>query len=66
MSGNEAIVRVDATGHLRISEGDRVRRGDKLSDADVRNATAPVSGVVKSIRFDAGAHEFVVVIARAT
>jgi len=67
MSGDEAIVRMDATGDLRISEGDRIRRGDKLSDAtDAHAPTAPVSGVVKSIRFDPGAHEFVIVIARTT
>jgi Na+-translocating ferredoxin:NAD+ oxidoreductase RnfC subunit len=65
MNDEQTIVRVDATGRLRISEGDRIRRGDALSDACAADSgTAPVSGLVKSIRFDPNAHEFVIVIAR--
>jgi Na+-translocating ferredoxin:NAD+ oxidoreductase RnfC subunit len=67
MSGKQTIVRVDATGHLRIAEGDRIRRGDTLSDpSNTQKFTAPVSGVVESIQFDGNTHEFVIVLARVT
>ena len=68
MSGQETILRVSATGDLTVRVGDRVRRGQQLSDVPSTDApsTAPVSGLVKRIQFDPGSHEFVIVITTTT
>jgi Na+-translocating ferredoxin:NAD+ oxidoreductase RnfC subunit len=65
MSEKEAILRVSATWHLKLEVGRKVHRGDRIQDGPETDgpATAPVSGVVKSIEFDPGSHEFVIVIA---
>lgn len=67
MSGKQVILRVDATYDLTVKVGDRVRTGERLSRDRLRGAasTAPVTGVVESIRFDPQRHEFVIVIAEA-
>ncbi len=64
MSGQETILRVSATWNLKVQAGDRVRRGQQLSEVPSTDAPspAPVSGVVKKIQFDPGRHEFVIVI----
>jgi Na+-translocating ferredoxin:NAD+ oxidoreductase RnfC subunit len=65
MSTESIILRVSATYHLNVKVGDRVRRGERLREGPNEDGrfAAPVSGVVQSIEFDAGDHEFVVVIA---
>jgi len=68
MSGQETILRVEATYDLTARVGDRVRRGERLSrspESDTASA-APVAGTVKSIQFDPEHHEFVIVLATAT
>jgi Na+-translocating ferredoxin:NAD+ oxidoreductase RnfC subunit len=64
MSEQETIMRVSATGGLNVRVGDRVGRGQKLSAGPSTDSasTAPVSGIVESIHFDPGQHEFVIVI----
>ncbi len=64
MSGQETILRVSATWNLKVQAGDRVRRGQQVSEVPSTDAspTAPVSGLVKKIQFDPGRHEFVIVI----
>ena len=64
MSEQETIVRVSATDGLNVRVGDRVRRGQRLSAGPLSDSTstAPVSGIVKSIQFDPGQHEFVIVV----
>jgi Na+-translocating ferredoxin:NAD+ oxidoreductase RnfC subunit len=67
MAMNEITLRVNATWHLTVAVGDAVRRGQKMNegpDTD-ESSRAPVSGTVKSIQFDPGPHEFVIVIAPA-
>jgi Na+-translocating ferredoxin:NAD+ oxidoreductase RnfC subunit len=68
MSAEPIILRVSATYHLNVKTGDRVRHGERLREGPNEDGrfTAPVSGVVKSIEFDAGSHEFVVAIVPAT
>ncbi len=61
MTDRQIIVRVDATGHLMVQEGDRVRQRQELAK-DKAGATAPASGIIQSIRFDASSHEFVIII----
>ncbi len=61
MTDRQIIVTVDATGHLMVQEGDRVRRGQRLAKNET-GATAPASGIIQSIRFDASSHEFVIII----
>jgi Na+-translocating ferredoxin:NAD+ oxidoreductase RnfC subunit len=67
MSTKKTIIRVSATYPLRVEVGDRVRRGEKINEGPETDPTsrAPVSGMVKSIQFDPGGHEFVIVIAPA-
>jgi Na+-translocating ferredoxin:NAD+ oxidoreductase RnfC subunit len=68
MSGQQIILRVEATYDLTVEVGDRVRRGERLSRSPESDATsaAPVAGTVKSIQFDPERHEFVIVIVTAT
>ena len=61
MTAKQVIVRVDATNQLVVQEGDSVRREQSLRK-DEAGATAPASGIIQSIRFDASSHEFVIVI----
>ncbi len=67
MATRQTIVRVSATYGLTIKVGDEVRRGQKINEGPETDPTsrAPVAGIVKSIQFDPGGHEFVIVIARA-
>ncbi len=68
MSHDDIILRVDATWHLTVQVGDRIRRGEKIHEGPPTGepATAPATGIIKSIHFDAGRHEFVIAIAPAT
>jgi Na+-translocating ferredoxin:NAD+ oxidoreductase RnfC subunit len=68
MSKTQIILRVSATYHLNVEVGDKVHRGERLREGPNEDgrSVAPVSGIVKSIQFDAGNHEFVLVIAPAT
>ncbi len=67
MSEKQAILRVDATYDLMVKIGDVVRQGERLSRDPSQGtaSTAPMTGVIRSIRFDPRHHEFVVVIADA-
>lgn len=65
MSEEETILRVDATYPLEVKGGDVVQGGDtiqKVPETD-GHIVAPVSGTIKSIRFDPARHELVIVIA---
>lgn len=68
MRTEETILRVDATYNLTVKVGDRVRRGERLSQKRESAALSvtPAAGVIKSIQFDPEHHEFVIVIATAT
>ncbi len=65
MGRKQTTIRVSATDHLKVEVGRRVRRGDRIHDGPETDgpATAPLSGTIKSIDFDPGSHEFVIVIA---
>jgi len=65
MSAEPIALRVSATNDLNVKVGDSIRRGDKLHNGPHEDgrSLAPVSGVVQSVEFDAGDHEFIVVIA---
>jgi len=65
---NEVTLRLDATWHLTVAVGDTVRRGQKMNESPEtdESSRAPVSGTVKSIQFDPGHHEFVIVMAAAS
>ena len=67
MRRSRTILRVDATYHLHVQVGDRVRRGQKIQEVPDAGtpSVAPVSGTIESIQFDPADHEFVVVIATA-
>ncbi|MCX5644545.1 MAG: hypothetical protein NTZ17_07640 [Phycisphaerae bacterium] len=67
MSTEPIVLRVSATYDLNVKVGDRVRLGERLHKGpnEDRHPIAPVSGVVKSIEFDAGDHEFAITIAPA-
>lgn len=62
---NEITLRVDATWHLTVAVGDAVTQGREMNEDPKmdESSRAPVSGVIKSIQFDPGRHEFVIVIA---
>ena len=64
---SEITLRVSATWHLTIEVGDRVHCGQKMNEGPEmdESSRAPVSGLVKSVQFDPGPHEFVIVIAPA-
>ena len=61
MTARQVIVRVEATDPLMVQAGDRVRQGQRLVK-DEAGATAPASGTIQSIRFDASSHEFVIIV----
>ncbi len=67
---SEITLHVSATWHLTVGVGARVHRGQKMNEGPEmdQSSRAPISGIVKSIQFDPGPHEFVIVIvpARAT
>ena len=65
MSGSPIVLRVNATYDLNVRVGDRIRPGERLHNGPNEDGhlIAPVSGIVQSIEFDAGDHEFIVVIA---
>jgi Na+-translocating ferredoxin:NAD+ oxidoreductase RnfC subunit len=67
MSMNVITLRVSATWHLTVTVGDTVRPGQKMNEGPETDkpSRAPVSGTVKSIQFDPGPHEFVIVITPA-
>jgi len=67
MDTKQTILRVNATYHLRVEVGGSIQRGEKINEGPEtdESSRAPVSGIVKSIRFDAERHEFVLVIAPA-
>jgi Na+-translocating ferredoxin:NAD+ oxidoreductase RnfC subunit len=64
MSDAEIVLRIDATEDPKVRVGDKVRRGQLLTagGAEADATSAPVSGTVTRIDFDAPAHEFVIVI----
>ncbi len=68
MNEKRAILRVDATYDLTVKVGDKVRRGERLSQSPEPGArsAAPVAGTIRSIQFDSERHEFVIAIAPAT
>ena len=55
-------LRIDATYGLKIKAGDKICKGQRINANQEHAVTSPVSGVVKSIRFDSDNHEFLVVI----
>jgi len=62
MNRPEITLRVDATCGLKVRPGDKIRKGQHISANKGQAVTSPVSGTVKSIRFDSDNHEFLVVI----
>jgi len=63
----EIILRLSATYDLKVQAGDRVCAGARLREGPDEDgpSVAPVAGVVASVRFDAGRHEFVIRIVPA-
>ena len=55
-------LKVDATWGLKIKVGDKIRKGQRISANQEHAVTSPVSGMVKSVRFDSDNHEFLVVV----
>jgi Na+-translocating ferredoxin:NAD+ oxidoreductase RnfC subunit len=62
MNSDETILRVDATYHLIVQEGQTVTQGQRLCDGIEAepDCICPVSGTVQTIRFDPEHHEFVI------
>ena len=62
----ETVIRKDATADLKIKIGDRIRNGQivsaKTNSACEQLTTSPISGVIKSIRFEGNSHEFIIVV----
>jgi Na+-translocating ferredoxin:NAD+ oxidoreductase RnfC subunit len=65
MNAKQVLVRVDATYRLTVHEGGAVSAGQKLCEASGTNeeCICPVSGTIRSIRFDPDHHEFAISIA---
>jgi Na+-translocating ferredoxin:NAD+ oxidoreductase RnfC subunit len=66
MKSRPIIVRVEATYHLTVQEGDSVRQGQRLCEAPEAETEGicPVSGVVRRIQFDPEHHEFMISISK--
>ena len=62
MRKDPVIIRVSATDSPVVQIGQKLRRGQRLSN-DEMAPLSPLSGVVQSIRFDGPRHEFAIVIA---
>lgn len=65
MNRSETTLKVDATYGLKIRPGDKIRKGQHISTSQKQVVTSPVSGIVKSVRFDSDNHEFLVVVSPA-
>lgn len=65
MSRSDIMLRIDATYGLKIKAGDKIRKGQRVSAHREHEITSPVSGVVKSVRFEPDNHEFLVVVSPA-
>lgn len=67
MRPGEITLRVDATYHLTVQEGQTVRRGQRICEGPKIEAdcVCPASGTIQSIQFDAEHHEFVISISKA-
>lgn len=55
-------LRIDATCGLKIKAGDKIRKGQHISTNQEQAVTSPVSGTVKSVRFDPDNHKFLIVV----
>jgi Na+-translocating ferredoxin:NAD+ oxidoreductase RnfC subunit len=62
MSRSETTLRIDATHGLKIRPGDKIQEGQHISTNQEQAVMSPVSGTVKSVRFDPDNHEFLVVV----
>jgi Na+-translocating ferredoxin:NAD+ oxidoreductase RnfC subunit len=63
MTEDRVIIRVDATSGTELKVGSEVRQGQRLGSlSDEKDVICPVSGTIGSIRFDPGAHEFVITV----
>jgi Na+-translocating ferredoxin:NAD+ oxidoreductase RnfC subunit len=62
MNKSEVTLRIDATYGLKIKSGDKIRKGQHISTNQEQIVTSPVSGTVKSVRFDSDNHEFLIVV----
>ena len=63
MTPQDVIIRVDAAERPQIAAGDPVRQGQPLgSRSDQDSVRCPVNGTVRSVRFDPGAHEFLITV----
>jgi len=62
MNRSETTLRIDATYDLKIRPGDKIHKGQYISTNQGEDVTSPVSGTVKSVRFDPDNHEFLLVV----
>jgi Na+-translocating ferredoxin:NAD+ oxidoreductase RnfC subunit len=62
MNRTEITLRADATFGLKVRPGDKIRKGQHINTNREKAVTSPVSGTVKSVRFDPNHHEFLIVI----
>jgi Na+-translocating ferredoxin:NAD+ oxidoreductase RnfC subunit len=58
-------LRIDATYGLKIRSGDKIHKGQNIGTSQKQTTTSPISGTVKSIRFDPDSHEFLIVVSPA-
>jgi Na+-translocating ferredoxin:NAD+ oxidoreductase RnfC subunit len=62
MNRSETTLRIDATYGLKIRPGDKIHKGQCISTNQEKDVTSPVSGTVKSVRFDPDTHEFLLIV----
>jgi Na+-translocating ferredoxin:NAD+ oxidoreductase RnfC subunit len=62
MNRSEVTLRIDATYGLKIKSGDKIHKGQYINTNQKDAVISPVSGTVKSVRFDPDNHEFMIVV----
>jgi Na+-translocating ferredoxin:NAD+ oxidoreductase RnfC subunit len=58
-------LRIDATYGLKIRQGNKISKGQNISTSQKQTVASPISGTVKSIRFNRDSHEFLIVVSPA-
>ncbi len=57
----EIVIRVDATVAPGVAPGEQVQQGQPITEG-VGRPVFPISGTIRSVRFDGDAHEFIIIL----
>ena len=61
MNPPEIVIRIDATWHPIVAPGETISQGQRVCD-EPGAPTSPATGTVRTVRFDAENHEFLIAV----